>query len=194
MPVQCHFPEAPSGDDGAVTKSLRIRTSIVLLLGTLLIPVVTSSLRGLTHTLSCSSALAARFDVEVPEAGEEPETVLLDPTAITRPPDGGEAVQTTAPPETTTTTTAPEGPAPVCGGITVDLSLSAPRPGVVRIELPVTNSGPHEWLGTVRLTVGTKQFPVDLGSIPPGQTRSRTLEVAVAEEIDRVTGELLLGP
>jgi len=81
--------------------SLRIRASIILLVGTLLIPVATSSLRGLTHVLSCKSALSARFDVPIPAAGEDPEPVLLDPTVITRPAPGETTVPaTTAPPTT----------------------------------------------------------------------------------------------
>jgi len=175
--------------------SLRIRASIVLLVGTLLIPVATSSLRGLTHVLSCKSALSARFDVPIPAAGEDPEPVLLDPTEITRPAPGETTVPettTTRPPSTTTT--APAGPEPVCGGITVDMKLSTPQQGWVRVDLPVRNSGPHQWRGTVRLRVGSKTFPVDLGSIPPGQTRSKSLEVKVADKVKRVTGELLLGP
>ena len=179
-----------------MTSSLRIRASIIMLLGVLLIPVATSSLRGLTHVLSCTSPVAARFDAPLPDQGAGPAPVLLDPTAVTRtrPGDPVATTTTTAPPSTTTIPQRPKGPTPVCGGITVDMKLSAPRPGVVRVDLPVRNAGRHRWRGTVKLRVGSKVFPVDLGSIPPGQTRTRSLEVQVDREVKRVTGELLLGP
>lgn len=188
--------------------SLRIRTAIVAIIGVLLIPVATSSLRGLTHVITCSSPLSAGFDVAVPEAGAEPEAVLLDPTAVNRDGPDGPAVVTTATtvaPTTVAPTTSgaddlrreeavPLGRRPVCGGITVDLRLSAPAPGVVRVDVPVRNRGSYDWQGTVRLRIGDKAFPVRIGSIPPGQTRTRSIEVAVDDEVDRVSGELLLGP
>jgi hypothetical protein len=219
------------GENGRVTSSLRFRSAIVLLLGTLLIPVATSSLRGLTHALSCSSPVEAKFDVTVPPQGKQPVVVLLEPTQVSKPDsspdhisrttttdDGGfvtrpaaGATTTTVPPgPTTTTTTAPPVtitvpastvPAlpkakiqPVCGGILVDMRLSAPSPGWIRVDLPVTNAGHHQWKGTVQLRVASKEYPVELGSVPPGQTRTKSIEVHVDTTVDRVTGELLLGP
>ena len=139
--------------------------------------------------------MAAQFSAEIPDPGEDPAPVLLDPTAITRPdPNAPSTTATSAPARTTTTLAGPKRPRPVCGGIVVDMTLSAPAPGVVRVDVPVHNTGSHQWRGTVRLRVGSKVFPVDLGSIAPGTTRTRTVQVNVDREVKVVTGELLLGP
>src|SRR3546814_7832459 len=56
--------------DAAMPSALRAQVALVGLLAVLLIPIGTSSLRGLTHILTCQDDSATPFSVVVPEEGQ----------------------------------------------------------------------------------------------------------------------------
>ena len=65
--------------------ALRAQVALIALLGVLLIPIGTSSLRGLTHILTCQESAAAPFSIEVPEDGLP---FITSSSSFERNPDG----------------------------------------------------------------------------------------------------------
>jgi hypothetical protein len=148
--------------------ALRSRIALVVLLGTFLIPLGTSSLRGLTHLLTCREAARVPFTLVVPEDGPP---VITSSNVITRDEEVG-----------------------VCGGLVLDLGVGPSTPGKVRLRLPITNHTDFDWRGTVRLDLGGTVVPVDIGEIKSGQTAVDTVTVKVDPGELQVDGSLLIGP
>ncbi|MGH8958688.1 MAG: hypothetical protein ACRDVK_08430 [Acidimicrobiia bacterium] len=146
---------------------LRIRLASVILLGVFLIPVVLASLRGLTHVVSCQEAIAQPFEVRF---GDD-ETILLT---------GSRLVEA--------------GTDPVCANLRTDLSMREAGPNRLEITVPIENRGADPWRGTVSLEVGGVLIPVQIGLVPPGETRSETLVLRLPEGVTEFNGELLIGP
>lgn len=148
--------------------SLRSRVALLVLLGTFLIPVVTSSLRGLTHVLACADEAEIPFTLITPPAGDP---VIVSSRTITR----GE----------------PEG---VCGGLVLDMGVGPAGQGRVALRLPITNRTKFDWQGSVKLKLGSAEVPVDIGEIKAGETGVDTVRVKVPPGQVEVNGSLLIGP
>lgn len=146
---------------------LRLRLALGLLLGVFLIPVVLSSLRGLTHVVSCQSAIAQPFEVSF---GEDGKPLLT----------GSRLVEA--------------GSDPVCANLRTDLSMRDAGPNRLEVTVPIENRGSDPWRGTVSLVVGGVFIPVKIGLVPPGETRSETLVLRLPEGVTQFDGELLIGP
>lgn len=155
-------------DTGGVPRVLRSRIALTVLLGAFLIPIVTSSLRGLTHVLTCNEEAEVPFTLVVPEQGDP---VIVSSRAVTR----GEA----------------EG---VCGGLVLDVGVGPAGPGAVNLRLPITNKTAYDWHGTVSLKVGGTVVPVDIGTIRAGETGTDTVRVDVSPGQVEIDGSLLIGP
>ena len=147
---------------------LRSRLALFALMGIFLIPIGTSSLRGLTHVLTCRDAVEQPFTLVVPPNGP-PE--LLSSLRITR-----------------------EKPEKLCGGLTMDARVSAAGEGKIAFELPIKNSTEFVWRGTVKLQLGQTSIPVDIGEIAAGDTESDTVTFDLDEGTHEVDGSLLIGP
>ena len=147
---------------------LRSRLALIVMLAVLLIPIAVSSLRGLTHVLTCDEAAETPFTIELPEDG---------PPAIT-----------------SSATFEPGDEAGLCGGLFLDIRVGSEGPRKVRIVLPVTNRSEFPWKGSVQLQIGPNSLPVDIGEIPPGGTASDTLHVEVDPGVHEIGGSLLIGP
>ncbi|HEX4978632.1 MAG TPA: hypothetical protein VFV35_01085 [Acidimicrobiales bacterium] len=148
--------------------SLRSRVAMIALLAAFLIPLGTSSLRGLTHILTCRDEAEIPFTVVVPERGEP---VIVSSQVLSRE--------------------APEG---VCGGLVLDMAVGPAGPNRVRLRLPITNQTDFDWHGTVRLEVGSTEVPVDIGEIKHGETAVDSITVRVRPGEHELHGSLLLGP
>ena len=149
--------------------ALRSRIALVVLLGAFLIPIVTSSLRGLTHILTCRDDTEIPFSLVVPDEGPP---VIVSSNVIER-----------------------DTPAGVCGGLLFDMGVGpADEPGRVLLRLPITNNTDFDWQGTVSLKLGSTVIPVDIGEIKAGETGSDTIEVKVDPGELEVNGSLLIGP
>lgn len=148
--------------------SLRSRLALFVLLGTFLIPIGTSSLRGLTHVLTCNEATEVPFTLIVPERGDP---VIVSSRVIER----GQ----------------PEG---VCGGLVLDMAVGPSSPGEVVLRLPIANRTDFDWHGTVRIRLGSTVVPVDIGEIRAGETAADTVKVKVSPGEIEVDGSLLIGP
>ena len=141
---------------------------MVVLLGTFLIPIGMSSLRGLTHLLTCQDETEIPFTLIVPEDGAP---VIVSSNVIERD--------------------APEG---VCGGLVLDMGVAPSDPGKVQLRLPITNNTEYDWQGSVSLQLGDTTVPVDIGEIRAGETQSDTITVRVDPGELEVNGSLLIGP
>jgi hypothetical protein len=119
---------------------LRSRLALILMLGAFLIPIGMSSLRGLTHLLTCQQEAATPFTLVAPE-GLEPQ--LLSSTRISA-----------------------EDDELLCGGLSLNMGARAEGPGEVTMILPITNHSDYLWQGTVTLKLGDTSIPVDIGSVP----------------------------
>jgi hypothetical protein len=149
--------------------ALRSRIALLVLLGTFLIPVGTSSLRGLTHVLTCRDETEIPFTLIVSEDGPP---VIISSRAITRETANG-----------------------VCGGLVLDMGVgpgSSSRRVVLR--LPITNNTEFDWSGTVSLKIGSTFVPVEIGEIKSGETEADTVSLHVDPGELEVNGSLLIGP
>ncbi len=82
----------------------------------------------------------------------------------------------------------------ICGGLTIQPRATSEGEGVVSFMLPITNTTDFLWRGTVGLVLEGTHIPVDIGEIPPGQTRSDTIQLELEEGQHELTGSLLIGP
>lgn len=154
--------------------ALRAQVALMGLLAVLLIPIATSSLRGLTHVLTCQDASATPFRVEVPDEG--PPTISSS-TVIERSPDG--TVETRE----------------VCGGLILDLVMGSSDADHADVTVSITNNSEYGWRGSVQLHLDDTSIPIDIGHIDAGTTASDSFEVNLdpgkTYELD---GTLLVGP
>ncbi|MEO7555243.1 MAG: hypothetical protein ABIV94_01395 [Acidimicrobiales bacterium] len=149
--------------------ALRSRIALLVLLGAFLIPLGTSSLRGLTHILTCRDETEIPFTLIVPKAGPP---VIISSRSITRG--------------------SPEG---VCGGLVLDMGVGpGSRPGRVQLKLPITNNTKFDWQGSVSLKIGSTFVPVEIGEIRSGQTELDTIRLKVDPGEVELNGSLLIGP
>lgn len=148
--------------------ALRSRIAFVVLLGAFLIPIGMSSLRGLTHVLTCSEPAEVPFTLITPEEGDP---VIISAATVTR----GD----------------PEG---VCGGLVLDLAAGRAGPGRVALRVPISNRTKYDWHGTVKLRLGNTVIPIAIGAIRAGDTGVETLEARVGPGQLEINGSLLIGP
>lgn len=151
-----------------MSRHQRSRLALVVLLAVFLIPVGTSSLRGLTHVLTCSGAAASTFTL-IAADGQEP--TMVSSTVIER---GAEPL--------------------LCGGLSLDLAAGAAGEGRVEIRVPITNHSDLPWNGTVRLELGGTSIPLAIGRIAPRATVEDRVTVRLSEGAQDLSGALLLGP
>lgn len=149
--------------------ALRSRLALILLLGVFLIPVGMSSLRGLTHVLTCNEQAELPFTIER-KAGQP--AVILSSQTIVRGQEEG-----------------------VCGGLVLDLAVgNESQPGRVELIVPLRNTSKTDWRGTVALQLGGASIPVSLQEIPAGETVRESLTVNVPSGVTELNGSVLIGP
>jgi hypothetical protein len=141
---------------------------LVVLLGTFLIPIGLSSLRGLTHVLTCSEGAEVPFTLIVPEQGDP---VIISAATVTR-----------------------DDPEGLCGGLFLDLAAGRTDSGRLSLRVPITNGTKYGWHGTVKLRLGDTVIPVAIGAIGAGDTGVETLETKLEPGQLEINGSLLVGP
>jgi len=142
--------------------------ALIALLGAFLIPVLLSSLQGLTHVVTCQQATNVPFTVELHPGGEP---TISSSQVITRDSANG-----------------------LCGGLHLDMRVGQESPRKVKIILPISNNTEHEWQGSVKLNLGGTAVPVRIGSIPAGETKEDTIHFKVDSGTNEINGSLLIGP
>ncbi len=148
--------------------STRARIALAALLGIFLIPLLTSSLSGLTHVLTCESETASAFSIE---AGSTGPPVVMSATSVTRDEDTG-----------------------LCGGLTLDMGVGPAEPGKVKIVIPITNNTRYPWRGSVKLVLDGNSVPLAIGEIQPGGTETGSVVIPVGQGKHEIDGTLLIGP
>ena len=144
------------------------RVALLVLPGIFLIPIAVSALGDRTHVVTCQEQAKTPFTVVVSKSGPPS---LLSSTRLTR-----------------------KAPTSLCGGLTLDLAAKQGAAGDVEMIVPITNRSRYLWRGTVELTLGDTQVPVDIGSIPAGETRTDRVSLGLDRGSHEVTGSLLIGP
>jgi hypothetical protein len=154
--------------------ALRAQVALVGILAVLLIPIGTSSLRGLTHILTCKEQSNTPFSVEVPASG--PPSILSS-TVIERPDPNGVSKGT------------------LCGGLTLEMILGTRQDDRVDATLNITNHTKFGWRGSVSLKLDGTTIPINIGSIAASDTKSDrvTLRLKPNQTYD-LNGSLLIGP
>jgi hypothetical protein len=154
--------------------ALRAQVALIGLLAVLLIPIGTSSLRGLTHILTCRDRSATPFSIDVPEDG--PPTISSS-TVIERDPSG--EVKSNE----------------VCGGLTLDLVMGSRREDRADVTLLITNNSEFGWRGSVQLRLGDTPIPIDIGEIDAGTTAEDEFQLRLdSGRRYEIEGNLLIGP
>jgi hypothetical protein len=154
--------------------ALRAQVALIGLLSVLLIPIGMSSLRGLTHILTCQEQTVTPFGVVVPVDGAP---VISASTVIERSPDGT------------------PGTAELCGGLTLDLRIGSRAEDRVNITLALSNGSEHDWRGSVQLRLDGTALPIDIGAIDAGETATDEVELRLESgETYEIGGTLLIGP
>jgi hypothetical protein len=149
---------------------LRSRIALLALLATFLIPIVTSSLRGLTHVLTCRGEARTPFSMIIPEEGDP---LITTSTRLTR---GAVAKK-------------------VCGGLELNMRARINEEGEILMVLPIRNSSKFDWRGTVKLEIEDIDVPVAIGEIEAGQTERDVVPLrGLREGTHEVNGSLLIGP
>ena len=147
---------------------LRSRLAVAALLGAFLIPIGMSSLRGLTHVLTCTEQVESPFTVVVGESGGP---LVVSSTRLAAGEESG-----------------------LCGGL--DVVMSARPTGEERLELTVEvlNRTSHPWQGTIDLALDGNSIPVDIGKVAAGKAEQDTVVFRLDPGTHEVEGSLLIGP
>ena len=171
--------------------SLQQRVALVALVGVLLIPLLASNLRGLTHLLTCSEAVAQPFAITGLDDGAPSNT---SSTTLERG-DGTDADDDGGGQDS-----GQDGGELLCDALVVELSASDDGPDRVLLRVAVTNESQLPWRGTLDLAADGEQVQVDsglsapLGRVEPGTTEQATLVLRVPPGQTELAGTLLLGP
>ena len=158
---------------------------MLLLLGVLLIPMATSSLRGLTHILTCEGQSNTPFAIAVPEKGKDP--TVSSSTRIERPGKSDKKDSKGSPSEGTSET--------LCGGLALTMAAELGDQDDVAMILAIENQTANLWRGTVSLLLEGTTIPVRIGEVDPGATESEKVSLDLDPGSQReLTGSLLIGP
>lgn len=148
--------------------NLRSRLALFALLGAFLIPIGMSSLRGLTHVLTCEESAETPFTLTMPESG---------------------------PPQVASSARIERGDRGLCGGLALNMQAGAAGEGRVKMIVTLTNNTDSPWKGTVSLNLeGVGRIPVEIGAIAPEESVSDQLFIKLGPGSHELGGSLLLGP
>lgn len=150
--------------------ALRAQVALIGLLAVMLIPIGTSSLRGLTHILTCQHRNDTPFTVSIDDAGRA--TIV------------GGAAQVT-----------PGSTNEVCGGLVLDIRIGSQTAQRANVTLSITNNSEYGWRGSVQLRLDDTSIPIDIGKIDAGDAATDEFELRLQSgETYAVEGKLLIGP
>ena len=147
---------------------LRFRIGLAALLGVFLIPVGLSSLRGLTHVLTCTDLVRAPFAVVMVDGAGR---VVIGSTTID-PDDSGL----------------------LCGGLAVEVAVAPSQVADIELSVTVDNQSGSDWHGSMRLDVAGVTLPIGLGRVDRGSAQLRVVDLTLPEGTTGFAGSLLIGP
>ncbi|MFP4312619.1 MAG: hypothetical protein ACLFS9_11655 [Nitriliruptoraceae bacterium] len=150
----------------------RHRAPLLLLAALFLIPIATSSLRGLTHVLTCAEEVGAAISISPALEPGEPPTLLSSQTLV-----------------------AGEDPL-ICEALAVELSIGTfdELSGDTELQVDVANRSELDWRGTIELSIAGTRVPLAVGRIAAGETVSSRPMIRATDEQVEIEGQLLIGP
>ena len=147
---------------------LKSRVALATLIGVFLIPIMTSSLRGLPHVLTCEGQVETPFSVVI-ESGFDP--MVLSAQQLVAGEDDS-----------------------ICGGISVDFRARAAEGNRIALTLAVVNETADPWRGTIDLELGRVRVPISIGRVAAGTEETETVVLNLDEGESEIAGSLLVGP
>lgn len=134
-----------------------------------LIPIGTSSLRGLGHILTCEEKAATPFTLAIPPPELGPPQILSS-KRISRDDTG------------------------LCGGLSLEMGAQIRGQHTIAMTVGIKNGSEFPWRGTIQLRLGDTPIPVGIGHIPAGETRDDEVEFDLEPGTHELEGSLLIGP
>ena len=147
---------------------LRARIGLFSFVLIFLIPLLTQSLRGLTHLLVCNRGAETPFTLIISEGGDP---LMASSSRMSRGEDSNP-----------------------CKGLDLNLGAKTQGEDSVAITVPISNRTSYGWQGSVKLNLGDVSSPVGIGEIPPEETRADTVVFRLPRGSHELDGSLLLGP
>ena len=144
------------------------RVALAMLVGSFLIPLSTTTLRGMHHLVSCTDAVDQTFAVT---AIDSLRAVITGSTSVVREPPTGE-----------------------CSAVDMNMQVRPDGKGFILISMPVVNRTDRPWNASVVLRLDGLQTMVRVGRIHPGDTYTKDLRVRLTTELQSITGTLVVGP
>lgn len=138
------------------------------MLGAFLLPIGFSSLRGLSHVLTCEEESGVPFTLVT--EGDEGPTIVTSKVFERDESEG------------------------LCEGLVLDLKARKVSGDRIEMIVEITNTSSLPWKGSVALGVASQDVPVDIGTVPPGSTRTRVISLRPPVGQQDVAGTLFVGP
>lgn len=150
----------------------RHRAPLALLAVLFLIPVAASSLRGLTHVLSCADEVGTSISISPGQEPGEPPTLLSSRVLVA----GDDRL--------------------ICSALEVDLSIGSfnEASGDTELVVDIANRSELDWRGTIQLSIGAARVPLAVGRIAAGESVTATPTIRTSRDQVEVEGLLLIGP
>jgi hypothetical protein len=159
-----------------LSASTTSRLALWMLIGSLLIPLSTTTLRGLHHLVSCIEEVDQTFSVQSfpnPRSKDPNDRIPLitGSTSVVRQPPTGK-----------------------CAAVEMNMRVSPDNKGFVVITLPVNNLTDRDWVTSVILQLDGLKTSVPVGRIPAGQQATKEIRVRLTQDLRSITGTLIVGP
>ncbi len=148
------------------------RFALLVLAAVFLIPIGTSSLRGLTHLLTCVDEVDTPFSIQ-------PGMFEGDPPTVT----SSRVLEAGADPL-------------LCEALVIDMSARQydEERGAVQMEFVIANESDAPWHGTVQVQLDRQIVPLEVGRIGPGDRAVHSVWARTREDRLDIQGTLLIGP
>jgi hypothetical protein len=151
-----------------VKQAARTPALLAALLGSFLIPIMSSNLRGITHLVDCRAPTREAFEVSW---DEQNRAVITGSSTVTAEDSDG-----------------------ICTDVDADVGIRPAGPGRVLATVRVRNDRATSVLATVIFDTGSQRVPVKLGRVLPGSTSSDRITVRGGKRVTQIRTELVVGP
>ena len=159
---------SPSSALSALSALSASRVAMAALVGSFLIPLSTTSLRGLHQLVTCTDEVDQTFSVT---AVDSVRAVITGSTSVVREPPVGK-----------------------CSAVDMNMQVKPDGKGFILITMPVENKTNLAWNTSVILQLDSLRTTVRVGRIKPEGTLTKELRVRLTDELASITGTLVVGP
>jgi hypothetical protein len=151
-----------------ITANFTGRLALWGLVGSLLIPLGTTTLRGMHHLVSCVDEIDQTFAVTAIDAKR---AIVTGSTVIMREPPVGD-----------------------CASVDMAMRVRPDGKGFIAIRMPVVNETDRAWTTSVILQLDGLRTSVPMGVVQPGETVTKITRVRLRSDLKSITGTLVVGP